>query len=246
VLTFKADFDILNTKNSLQVTNLFVKNQSHPWFPELGTFEQMELHAHNMKEEQKEEQMFNWAPNNRAMYSVVSEETNKWGEKRGYRIDPGKSNIHLSIHDSPFSKKQSTLLKSNLAVTRVHDTEPYGNSWQNIHLSYAPQQDFAKFVDGESVENENIALWFNLGMHHFTRSEDVTVTLFSEAVSNIVFAPQNFNERAQEVDLRNRRWIIAKGGEEVGLEYEDHGIEMPTCRIELEEPVTKVLPIAKL
>ncbi|KAK5653745.1 hypothetical protein OQA88_7901 [Cercophora sp. LCS_1] len=239
VLTFKADFDILDTKNSLQVTDLIVKNQTQPWFPELGTFEQMELEASLMKEEQQ----FNWAANGQAMYSVVSEKTNKWGEKRGYRIVPGKSNIHLSIKDSPFSKGSSTLLKSNLAVTRVHDNEPYANSWQNIHLSQAPQQEFAKFFDGESVEDEDITVWFNLGMHHFTRSEDVPVTLFSEAVSNIVFAPQNFNDRAQEGDLRNRRWLVA--GKE-GLEYEDYGNTVGTCRIELEEPATKVLPIITL
>jgi len=237
VLTFKADFDILDTKNSLQVTELKVVDQSQPWFPELGIFKQMELQTSNMKEEQQ----FNWAPNGESMYCIVSDKTNKWGEKRGYRMVPGKSNIHLTIQDSPFSRKSSELLKSHLAVTKVHDTEPYANSWQNVNLPWAPQQDFSKFFDGENVENEDLTVWFNLGMHHYTRAEDIPVTLYSEAVSSIVFAPQNFFDRAQEGDLRNRRWVSTTSEPGV-LEYEDYGVPLASCNVEIEEPASKILP----
>jgi primary-amine oxidase len=41
IITFKGDFDLLGTGNSLQVSELKVVNQSQPWFPELGVFEQM-------------------------------------------------------------------------------------------------------------------------------------------------------------------------------------------------------------
>ena len=194
ILTFKADFDLLGQKNSLEVTDLKVVNQSQPWFPEFGTFEQMELETSTMKTEQQ----FNWAANGQSMYCVVSEQENAWGTKRGYRIIPGKSNVHLSIGNSPFTRKNSEFLKSHLAVTKVHDTEPYANSWQNVNMPAAPQQGFSKFFDGEDIENEDLALWFNLGMHHFTRSEVVPVTLYSEAVSSIAFAPQNFFDRAQD------------------------------------------------
>ncbi|KAK0725169.1 copper amine oxidase [Lasiosphaeris hirsuta] len=59
ILTFKADFNILDTKNSLQVTKLLTANQTQPWYPELVVFEQMELQTSNLE---KEEQ-FNWADN---------------------------------------------------------------------------------------------------------------------------------------------------------------------------------------
>ncbi|KAK3312611.1 copper amine oxidase [Apodospora peruviana] len=241
ILNFKADFDILDTKNSLQVTELVVVNQTQPWYEELGTFEQMEFNTTVMETEKQ----FNWAANGQAMYSVVNnDQTNAWGEKRGYRIIPGKSNIHLSIANSPWTRKQSGMLKSHLAVTKQHDTETYSNSWQNINMPEAPQHDFLKFFDGESVDDEDIVLWFNLGMHHFTRAEDIPVTLFTEAVSSIMFAPQNFNDRAQEGDLRNRRWVEVD--EEGGLTYEDYGIELPTCQVQLEEPVTKIEPWASI
>jgi primary-amine oxidase len=166
IITYKADFDILSTANSLQVSELQAVNVTQAWFPELGEFEQMEMNVYNMKQEKQ----FNYAPNNQAMYVVLNPNaTNKWGEPRGYRIVPGRSDIHLSTLNSPWSLKNSEFAKSHLAVTRQHDTEPFANSVQNINLPSAPQQDFAKFFNGESVENEDLVVWFNLGMHHFTR-----------------------------------------------------------------------------
>jgi primary-amine oxidase len=156
-------------------------------------------------------------------------------------ITPGHSNIHLTSPNSPFSRKQSEFSKSHLAVTRVHDTEPYANSWQNINLPEAPQQDFSKFFNDEKVEDEDITVWFNLGMHHFTRSEDIPVTLFTEASSSIVFAPQNFFDRAQEGDLQNRRWIET-GEDEDELNFETYGVPLANCAIDLREPVTNILP----
>jgi primary-amine oxidase len=191
----------------------------------------MEMDVHLMTEEQQ----FNYAPNNQAMFVVLNPNTtNAWGELRGYRIVPGRSDIHLSTLNSPWSLKNSEFAKSHLAVTRQHDNEPYANSVQNINLPMSPQQDFSKFFDGESVENEDLVVWFNLGMHHFTRSEDVPVTLYTEAYSSIVFAPQNFFDRAQDGDLLNRRWMTVD--EEGAMTYDAYGVSLETCQIALEEP----------
>ncbi|KAH7309881.1 lysyl oxidase [Stachybotrys elegans] len=233
ILTYKADFDIIDTANSLEVSELVLVNQSQPWFPELGLFEQMELSKSTMDKEQQ----FNWMPNNRAMYCIVNPNaTNAWGEKRGYRIVPGKSNIHLTLNDSPFSRKQTPFTKTHLALTRQRDTEPFANSWANVNLPWKPQQDFLKFFDGDDVVEEDVVLWFNLGMHHFTRAEDVPVTLYTEAVSSIVFAPQSFNDRAQDGDILNRRWITYNS-ETDALEYDDYGVELGQCTVKLTEPV---------
>ncbi|KAF2835503.1 primary-amine oxidase [Patellaria atrata CBS 101060] len=241
ILTFKGDFDIVASSNSLEVSKLVSVNQTQPWFPELGEFEQMEMDVSCMEKEQQ----FNWAPNNQAMYCIVNKnEKNAWGEKRGYRIVPGRSDIHLSVLNSPWSMKNTEFAKSHLAVTRQHDNEPFANSVQNINLPLKPQQDFMKFFDDESVDDEDIVLWFNLGMHHFTRSEDVPVTLFTEAFSSIVFAPQNFFDRAQDGDLLNRRWIVPN--EEGGLDYEDYGVELATCAVSPSEPVLSIDKVLEL
>ncbi|PSN63808.1 amine oxidase catalytic domain-containing protein [Corynespora cassiicola Philippines] len=235
IITFKADFDILGTANSLQVSELKAVAQSQPWFPELGEFEQLEMDVYNMATERQ----FDWAPNNQAMYCVVNPNaTNAWGELRGYRVVPGRSDIHLSTMKSPWSLRNSEFAKSHLAVTRQHDAEPFANSVQNINLPMKPQQDFSKFFDGEGIDGEDLVLWFNLGMHHFTRSEDVPVTLYTEAYSSIVFAPQNFFDRAQDGDLLNRRWVEVD--DEGGLSYNTYGVGLDTCAVQLEEPVERL------
>ncbi|KAI1142580.1 copper amine oxidase [Hypoxylon sp. FL0543] len=237
VLTWKADFDILGTENSLQVTELKVVNTTQPWWPELGEFEQIALESHNVEREQQ----LSWADNGQLMYAVNhASATNKWGAPRGYRIIPGKSNIRLSTLNSPFSRHNTALSKAHLTVTRQHDTEPWGNSVQNLNMPWKPQQDFAKFLNDESVEGADLVVWFNLGMHHFTRSEDVPVTLYSEAVSSIMFAPQNFFDQSQDGDLRNRRWYTvpeaADGNNATALVSETYGVEIPQCKVNLQEP----------
>ncbi|KAF2268147.1 amine oxidase catalytic domain-containing protein [Lojkania enalia] len=236
VVTFKGDFDIVGSSNSLQISELKAVNVTQPWFPELGSFEQMEMEIYNMEQEAQ----LNYAPNNQAMYTVINPNaTNAWGSPRGYRIVPGRSDIHLSTLNSPWSAKNSEFSKSHLAVSVQHDTEPLANSVQNINLPLKPQQDFSKFFDGESVDGEDIVVWFNLGMHHFTRSEDIPVTLYTEAYSSIVFAPQNFFDRAQDGDLLNRRWIEVDS-ETSELTYETYGVQFPTCAVEFTEPVEDI------
>ncbi|KAF2036379.1 amine oxidase catalytic domain-containing protein [Setomelanomma holmii] len=218
IITFKGDFDILGTGNALQVSELKVVNQSQPWFPELGAFEQMETNVSIMQEEKQ----FNGAPNNQAM-----------------------SDIHLSTLSSPWSLKNSEFAKSHLAVSRQHDNEVFANSVQNANLPLAPQQDFSKFFDGENIEDEDLVVWFNLGMHHFTRSEDVPVTLYTEAYSSFVFAPQNFFDRAQDGDLLNRRWmeVNAITGE---LTYETYGVGLETYPVQLQEPGEHIVVIVEV
>jgi primary-amine oxidase len=240
IITFKADFDIIDSENTLQATELVAAPTEQPWWPELGVFEQIQLNSYPFTEEKA----FNWAPNGQTMFAVNhASKTNKWGTPRGYRIVPGKSNIHLSTLRSPFSLRNSEFTKSHLAVTKQHDNEVWANSVQNLNIPQAPQQDFSKFFDGESIVGEDIVVWFNLGMHHFTRAEDIPVTLYTEAVSSIMLAPQNFFDNAQDGDLQNRQWILPST-DGTTLNAESFGVEFATCAIDLGQPsVGKVVRV---
>jgi primary-amine oxidase len=68
------------------------------------------------------------------------------------------------------------------------------------------------------------------------------VTLYTEAYSSIVFAPQNFFDRAQDGDLLNRRWIEVN--ETTGeLTFETYGVKLETCAVKLEEPAERILGV---
>ncbi|OAX80178.1 hypothetical protein ACJ72_05496 [Emergomyces africanus] len=242
VLTWKADFDIVDSSNSFEISKLVVAEQSQPWFPELGVFEQIETSTSFLEKEAR----LNHEPNNQAMYRVVNRgKKNAWGENRGYRIIPGRSNVHLPIFNSPFSRKNSEFAKQHFAVTRQHDNEPFANSVQNTNLAWKPQQDFSKFFDEEPLDQEDLVVWMNMGMHHFTRSEDVPVTLFSEAYASMVLTPHNFFDRAQDGDLMNRRWVVVDQESEK-LDFENYGVALPQCKIRINEPVLGLNPILEV
>ncbi|KAG5297856.1 lysyl oxidase [Histoplasma ohiense] len=239
ILTWKADFDIVDSSNSFRIDKLVSTQQSQPWFPELDDFEQIEVQSNFLKKEER----LNYEPNSQAMYCVVNKgKKNAWGETRAYRIVPGRSNVHLPIFNSPFSLKNSEFAKQHLAVTRQHDHEPFANSVQNTNLPWKPQQDFSKFFNEESLDQEDLVVWVNMGMHHFTRSEDVPVTLYSESHASMAFSPHNFFDRAQDSDLMNRRWVVVDQ-ESQELDFEDYGVKLPQCKIRIEEPVLGLDPI---
>jgi primary-amine oxidase len=68
------------------------------------------------------------------------------------------------------------------------------------------------------------------------------VTLYTEAYSSIVFAPQNFFDRAQDGDLLNRRWIEVNATTGV-LTYENYGVGLDTCAVQLKEPAERILGV---
>ncbi|RYP13830.1 hypothetical protein DL765_006702 [Monosporascus sp. GIB2] len=66
------------------------------------------------------------------------------------------------------------------------------------------------------------------------------ITLYSGAVSSVLFAPQNFFDQAQEGDLRNRRCVVpdAEGDE---LVVEDFGIDLAACKVALRQTVVPAM-----
>ncbi|KAH6664360.1 copper amine oxidase [Plectosphaerella plurivora] len=227
VMNFKADFDIVDAQNTILKTEIVVENVTHEFIPEYGPIERM---RYDIKEiETEDEGILNPAPNGQTMYTVVHKNAlNKWGEARGYRILPGLSNVHLPSMRSPFFLKSAEFAKQAMAITRHHDSEQGASAALNQNVPEAPLVEFWKFLDGESLVQEDIVAWVNLGMQHYTRSEDIPNTLMSEAHSSIMFAPQNFGTTEGTVDLQNAIIYNAQEGVEV-VQPEMNGVEPPTC-----------------
>ncbi|KAM0277444.1 hypothetical protein ACHAQH_005809 [Verticillium albo-atrum] len=202
VMNFKADFDLLDTANMFVTTEIIVENITQPWSPERGTFEQMRYNVTELATE--DEGLLNLPPNGQAMFTIVNKgRPNKWGMSRGYRILSGLSNVGLASHRSPFFLKSAEFAKQPFAVTRHHDTEPAPSAALNQNVPEAPLVEFHRFFDGEPLVEEGVVAWVNLGMHHFTRSEDIPNTLMSEAHSSVVFAQQNWGDAELTKDLAN-------------------------------------------
>ncbi|KAF2020584.1 copper amine oxidase [Aaosphaeria arxii CBS 175.79] len=215
VMNFKADFDLIDANNTFQKTDIIVENITQPWYPELGTFEQMRYNITELANE--DSALLELPKNGQSMYTVINKaHTNKWGLPRGYRVIPGLSNVHLASHTNPFFLKNGEAYKQAFAVSRHHDTEPHSSAALNQNLPADPMVAFYDFFDGESLIQEDLAVWFNLGMHHYTRAEDIPNTLMTEAHSSVMFAPQNWGDVEQTVDLTNAVIFNKREGDKKG------------------------------
>jgi primary-amine oxidase len=227
VMAFKADFDLVDEKNTFVKTEIVVENVTQPWFPEHGEFEMMGYKTSDLETE--DEGLFNMPVNGQAMYQIVNKEhKNKWGEHRGYRVMPGVSPVHLPSQNSPFFRKSGQFAKQQFAVSRQHDHEQQATATLNQNVPEAPMLEFWKYFNGESLAQEDLVLWFNLGMQHYTRAEDMPNTLMSEAHSSIMFAPQNWGNAELTTDLQNSVIFNFKDGVNQATP-ETNGVEPPTC-----------------
>ncbi|KAK7191070.1 hypothetical protein DPSP01_007759 [Paraphaeosphaeria sporulosa] len=225
VMNFKADFDLVDEKNSLVKTEIVVENVTQPWFDE--SFEMMRYNISDVETE--DDGLMDLPANGQTMFTVVNKDhTNKWGQPRGYRILPGLSNVVLASKSSPFFRKSGQFAKQPIAVSRQHDSEPASSATLNQNVPDAPLVEFWKFFNGESLVQEDLVAWVNLGMHHYTRSEDIPNTLMSEAHSNIFFAPQNWGDTELTKDLANSVMMYAEGADNE-IVIETNGVEPPSC-----------------
>ena len=63
--------------------------------------------------------------------------------------------------------------------------------------------DFDKFFDGESLEQEDLVVWLNMGMHHVPHTGDLPNTVYTTARSAIQIIPSNYFVRDQSRDTVN-------------------------------------------
>jgi primary-amine oxidase len=225
VMNFKADFDLIDENNTFVKTDIIVENITQPWFTELGTFEMMRYNISDVESE--DDGLINLAPNGQTMFAVVNKDRlNEWGVPRGYRILPGLSNVVLASQNSPFFLKNAQFAKQPIAVSRQHDNEPSSTATLNQNVPQAPLTEFYRFFDGESLVQEDLVTWVNLGMHHYTRAEDIPNTLMSEAHSSIMFAPQNWGNTELTKDLSNAVMMYAEGPENE-IVIDTNGVEPP-------------------
>jgi primary-amine oxidase len=54
--------------------------------------------------------------------------------------------------------------------------------------------DRAQFFNNESISQEDLVVWLNLGTHHIPRAEDSPNTLTNMATSYVLLSPWNYND----------------------------------------------------
>ena len=157
VINFKADLDIAGTTNTLVRVGIEPTTVSYNW-EHADRASRNTMHLVNTPI--NEETGLDWPGNSGAVYIVLNNaSTNAWGEKRGYRITPGTgmgTPPHLTILNSTSLGKAAEWAGRDLWVVKHKDTEPRSASPVNFIEPQSPLIDFAKFVDGEAIVQEDL------------------------------------------------------------------------------------------
>ncbi|GAA5979366.1 hypothetical protein JCM11641_005014 [Rhodosporidiobolus odoratus] len=193
VLNWKADFDILGTKNTLGFHTIEPTAVKYPWSNR--TRNTMHLVRNHLENE--DDAALEWNQDRMVLiYNDSPEGKNKWGEHRAWRIMPhiGGPGMRTVIQNSTNLGPSMNFATSPLFVTQHHDSEFGSSHAANAYSPYTPVVDFGEYLNGESLEQEDLVLWFNLGMHHVPHTGDKANTKHSTAHAGMLFTPSNYLE----------------------------------------------------
>lgn len=190
VLNFKLDMDVLGTANTLATTSFVPTTEVYPWSKGRPR-NTMKVARDKITNEDQGKLM--WTSNDATSYAVVnSDALNPYGNPRGYRITPSSSTIHLTVENSTNLANAANWATHDFFVTKQKDTEPRAAHSYNNQDVHDPMIDFDQFFDGENLEQEDLVIWFNLGMHHIPHTGDLPNTVFTTAHSGLKIVPMNY------------------------------------------------------
>lgn len=228
VLNFKADFDILGTANSIQLMKNVPVSRVFPWSDGKAR-NTMQLQRSFVSNE--DQGRFNWDQNSATQLLVVNtDEPNKWGEYRGYHVLPFAGAVHLTVEDSSNLVHAAHWAEYDIQVTQQHDSEPRAAHPYNSQDVYDPPVNFAEFFNGESLDQEDLVVWLNLGMHHVPHTGDLPNTVFTTAHTGVQFMPSNYFDMDQSRNTVNQVRINYADG--AAADVQTFGQKADSCGID--------------
>ncbi|KAK0538662.1 hypothetical protein OC835_001357 [Tilletia horrida] len=210
VLNYKVDIDVLGTANTFAKHGAVAVNATYPWLN--GTRSTMKVNKTWLLNE--DEGRLHWPYNGQTQYLVLNKnQTNKYGENPGYRIMPGAGGggHHLSFSQSDSLKNAMGFARDHLYVTKQKDTEVFSSHANNNYDTENPIINFDKYLDGESLDQEDLVLWVNLGMTHIPHTGDLPTTVQTTAQSSFILLPHNY--LLSDPSRRSRQQVRISYGE---------------------------------
>ncbi|KAF9035879.1 amine oxidase catalytic domain-containing protein [Panaeolus papilionaceus] len=225
VINYKVDFDIAGENNSLLKTSTHVEHVKYDWLDE--DWGQTAVQQRITREiiSNEDDALLRYPQNFQGHYAIINqEEKNAWGSPRGYAIHPGFNPIHNTVVGSKRLLNNANWARYNLAVSNRKDTEPASSTMWNQHLSGAPPVNFHNFFDGESIDQQDLVAWINLGMHHLPQAEDSPMTKTNIATSSFVLTPLNFFDSDISTESANAILLEMPRDLEGAVKWDNNGV----------------------
>lgn len=207
---FKVDLDVAGLENWVWAEDMAFVPTAVPWHPE---HQMQRLQVTRRRLETEEQAAFPLGGATPRYLYLASNQSNKWGHARGYRIQP------LSFAGEPLPRSSSVESafswgRYQLAVTRRKEQEPRSSSVFNQNDPWAPTVDFSSFIDNETVAGEDLVAWVTAGFLHIPHAEDIPNTVTVANGVGFFLRPYNFFD--EDPSFYSADAIYFRGDQDVG------------------------------
>lgn len=127
-----------------------------------------------------------------------STKKNKWGNTRAYHLHLD-SNPSALIPPNSHTMPAFSFANQMLGVTVHKEDEQSATGFYDLNRLDDPQGDFSRYVDGESIIQQDLVAWIALTALHLPTSENMPMT--NNIVHGFTLSPHNFFDENPSMDL---------------------------------------------
>ncbi|XP_028675634.1 retina-specific copper amine oxidase isoform X1 [Erpetoichthys calabaricus] len=187
-VNFKADLDVTGTNNYFLTKDMAYHEVQVPWSPERRV-QVPKLVEKQLKTENEAALRFDQKIPR--YLHIASNKTNKWGHNRSYRIQVLSFNgDHLP--ESVPEEAAVSWARYKVAITKHKDHESTSSSLYNQNDMWSPAVNFSSYINGESIENEDLVAWISTGFLHIPHAEDIPNTVTAGNGGGFFLRPHNY------------------------------------------------------
>ncbi len=133
-------------------------------------------------------------------WKVINENSkNLMGQPVGYILEPGE-NVSPFAHDQSSIMQRAPFLKKHVHFTQYDPAEMFAPGMYPNQKQGGGMDELSKYAEKDrSIRNEDVVLWYNMGLHHYTKPEDwpVMPTIYI----GFYLKPFGFFDRNAALDL---------------------------------------------
>lgn len=195
-ISLRLDFDVDGEKNSVQELSLRAASMEAE-NPAVNAFVQRRRILRSEGEAARDLD----ASEHRTWEVLNPAVSNALGHRTGYTLVPGANATPFAPLDAP-QRKHAGFTAHQVWVTREHDAEMYA-AGNYPSQSTSPDGLTEWILDDEPIENEDVVVWYTLGVTHVPRPEDFPVMPVAHAGFELV--PSGFFARNPGLDVPGPR-----------------------------------------
>lgn len=119
------------------------------------------------------------------------------GHPPAYLLEPGMNTVPFLSKDSP-ARQRAGFIEHHFFATRYRETELFAGG--DYSVTTAPPNNLLTWVqDNERIQNQDVVLWYTLGLTHVARPEEFPV--MPGAHANLRLVPKSFFRRNPALEV---------------------------------------------